>query len=331
MNTEEFGSDYDSPDIIPRPWVERNGFAHWAVALFWVFAALILFQLVGGAIGAVLLLPEIMDAIKSGADVDAMQKIFTDNLGKVFIGNSAGQFLIIGLASFLMAKLHAVKGGVFRFLRLQLSPDVWKITALTAVLTLVIMPANGFLGWLNYLVFEKMVQVFPGLQWFIETQDSMAEMIKGFISSENAVILAFIHIGIVPALFEEVMFRGYILRAFEKSWGIIAAVLVSGILFGMYHIQPSNIIPLSVLGILFAYVTYISDSLIPAMVAHLLNNGGQVIYGAMNPEFLDQELSGAFDMSAESVLYIAGSFILSAALVYVMQKQKMITEEAGNV
>lgn len=331
MDTEEFNPEHNQIFTDPRPWVERNGFAHWAVALFWVFAALILFQVIGGVIGAILLFPEIMDAVKSGADTHAIQQVFTDNLGKVFIGNSSGQFLIIGLASFLMAKLHATKGNVSEFLRLKLSPNVWQITALTAILTFAIMPANGFLGWLNYLVFEKMVQAFPGLQWFIETQDSMAEMIKGFISSENAVILAFIHIGIVPALFEEVMFRGYILRAFEKSWGIIAAILVSGLLFGMYHIQPSNVIPLSVLGILFAYVTYISDSLIPAMVAHLLNNGGQVIYGAMNPEFLEEELSGAFDWSVESVLYVIGSFIISAVLLYVMQKQKKITKETGNV
>lgn len=315
MDQEELDLDY-TPSIDEKPWVERNGFAHWAVAIFWVFVALILFQLIGGIVGALLLLPEIMAAMNNGGDI---QEIFTSNLDKVFIGNTMGQFLIIGLSSYFIAKLHARKGQVRAFVRLKTSPNVWVITGLTAVLVVVVMPFNGFLGWLNYLAFDQLVQVFPKLHWFIETQESMSQMIKGFISSENAILLAFIHIGIVPAIFEEVMFRGYVLRALEKSGGIIMAILVSGLLFGLYHLQPSNVIPLATLGIIFAYVTYVSDSLIPAMVAHLLNNGGQVIYGAMNPEFLDQEMTKELDMP---LILVIGSMILTVGLVYVMNKLK---------
>jgi len=322
MDQEELDLDY-TPSIEEKSWVERNGFAHWAVAIFWVFVALILFQLIGGIVGALLLLPEIMAAMNNGGDI---QEIFTSNLDKVFIGNTMGQFLIIGLSSYFIAKLHARKGQVRAFVRLKTSPNVWVITGLTAVLVVVVMPFNGFLGWLNYLAFDQLVQVFPKLHWFIETQESMSQMIKGFISSENAILLAFIHIGIVPAIFEEIMFRGYVLRALEKSGGIIMAILVSGLVFGLYHLQPSNVIPLATLGIIFAYVTYISDSLIPAMVAHLLNNGGQVIYGAMNPEFLDQEMTKELDIP---LILVIGSMILTAGLVYVMHKLK--NKEVENV
>ncbi len=322
MNQEELTNDYlQSPPL--EPWVERNGFAHWVVAFVWFGAAFFLFQLTSLIVGALLLLPELVDAVQNGGDIEA---VFTSNLDKMFIGNSTGQFLIIGLSSYLVAKLHARKGEHLSFLRLKTSPNVWVITALTAVLVIVIMPFNGFLGWLNYMLFDELVQVFPALNWFIETQESMSEMIKGFIGSENAIILAFIHIGIVPAIFEEVMFRGYIMRALEKSWGIIMAIVVSGLLFGAYHLQPSNVIPLATLGILFAYVTYISDSLIPAMVAHLLNNGGQVIYGATHPEFLDQEMTKDFDMP---ILLVMGSMMLTAGLIYWMFKLK--NKEVANV
>lgn len=300
-----------------KPWVERNGFAHWVVAIGWFVAAFILFQLIGGLVGVVLLLPEIMQATQSGGDIQA---ILSSNLDIMFIGNTSGQFLIIGLASYFMAKLHAKPGHVRSFLRLQTSPNVWKVTAITTVLVVVFMPLNGFMGWLNYLVFDGLVKIFPSLNWFLETQKSMSEMIKGFIGTENAVILAFIHIGIVPALFEEIMFRGYILRAFEKSWGIIAAIIASGFVFGAYHIQPSNLIPLSMLGILFAYVTYVSNSLIPAMVAHLLNNGGQVIYGSMDKEFLEAEMTTKLEISP---FLIVGSLILSAGLIYLLSKLKI--------
>ena len=302
----------------PIPWVERNGFAHWAVALFWFIAAFFLFQVIGGIISVVLLFPEIMNTVQNGGDV---QEILSNNLDTVFIGNSLGQLFIIGMASYFVAKLHAIPEQHLSFLRLQKTSNTLQVTAITAVLVFAFMPLNGFLGWLNYLAFDALVGVFPGLNWFVETQDSMAQMIKGFISSENAIILAFIHIGIVPSIFEEVMFRGYIQRALEKSWGIIAAIIVSGFLFGAYHIQPSNFIPLSMLGILFAYITYISNSLIPAMVAHLLNNGGQVIYGSLNPEFLEMEMSKTLEIP---VLMIIGSTVASAGLIYLLHRQRNV-------
>ncbi len=297
------------------PWVERNGFAHWAMAMIWVFVGLIAFQVVGGIISAILIIPSVSDP----TNMEAIQQAFTQRLDLVFIGNSAGQLLIIGLASYMISKLHAVKGQHLEFLRLKTSPNVWKISALGAILFVVVQPTVYLIGWINFVIFDQLVQVFPSLEFFLELQDSMAEMIKGFISTENAVLLALIHIGLVPAVFEEVMFRGYIQRAFEKSWGVVAAILISGLLFGLYHLQPSNILPLATLGILLAYITYISDSLIPAMIAHLLNNGGQVIAGASYPEFLDQEMSTSFEMP---VLLVIGSIILTSGLLYLMLKMK---------
>jgi len=302
------------------PWVERNGFAHWAPALLWVFIGLILFQVVGGIISAILIIPTVGDL----SNMDALQQAFSNRLDLVFIGNSAGQLLVIGLASYLLAKLHAVKGEHKKYLRLQSSPNVLKISILGMILFVVVQPSIYFLGWINYVIFDYLVQLFPSLNWFIEMQDSMGDMIKGFISKENAVILAFIHIGIVPAIFEEVMFRGYILRAFEKSWGILAAILLSGLLFGMYHLQPSNILPLATLGILLAYLTYLSESLIPAMIAHLLNNGGQVIAGSMNQEFLEQEMTTSFDMPVYMV--IGSVFLVSGILYYMFQLKKLGTD-----
>ena len=316
MTHHEFSST-ENPTFYEQniePWVERNGFAHWAMAIVWFVMAFILFQLVGGITSAIILIPEIMEAMNQGGDIQA---VFSENLSKVFIGNTTGQFLIIGLASYFMAKLHTNPDKHRQFLRLQTSSNVWKVTLITAVLVFVFMPLNGFFGWLNYVIFDSLVQLFPGLSWFLEMQATMSETIKGFIGTENAVFLAFLHIGIVPAIFEEIMFRGYILRALEKSWGIIAAIIVSGVLFGAYHIQPSNFIPLSMLGILFAYVTYVSKSLIPAMVAHLLNNGGQVIYGSMNKEFLEMEMTTTLEIP---LLMIIGSAIFTAALIYILFK-----------
>ena len=94
-------------------------------------------------------------------------------------------------------------------------------------------------------------------------------------------------------------------------------------MFGAYHLQPSNLLPLSLLGMIFAYVTYISDSLIPAMILHFINNGSQVIYVSMNPEFLEAA------EPSEAVLpwfLIILSMFVTVSLLLLMHKMKMKEE-----
>ncbi len=148
----------------------------------------------------------------------------------------------------------------------------------------------------------------------------MLEVITGFIKSDNAVIYGLIYIALVPAIFEEVMFRGYIQRALENSWGIKAAIIVSGFMFGAYHLQPANLLPLSFLGMIFAYVTYISNSLIPAMILHFINNGSQVVYGSMNPEFLEAAADPT-DIGLPWFMIIL-SVIVTTSLLLLMYKMK---------
>ncbi|MCG8373034.1 MAG: CPBP family intramembrane metalloprotease [Balneolales bacterium] len=267
----------------PLPWVEKNGFAHWAIAFGWAFIGLILFQLLASIIALIIIIPTLTDV----SDVDAVMVAVQENLNATFIANSLGQFFIIGLASYLVARIHSVKGRHHQFLRLQKGTQLLKMTGLSILLLVSSWGVVSLLGWLNYSFFEWLIGIFPSLNFFKDMQSQMLEMITGFIKTDNSIFYGLIYIALVPSIFEEIMFRGYIQRALEKSWGIWAAIIVSGFIFGAYHIQPSNLLPLAFLGIIFAYVTYITNSLYPAMILHFINNGSQVVYGALNPEFLE--------------------------------------------
>jgi len=76
---------------------------------------------------------------------------------------------------------------------------------------------------------------------------------------------------ITPALCEEVLFRGYFQRTLERTLGM-KSLLITGIVFGLYHMQPLNLISLSLLGCLFGYFFYRSKSLLPGIAAHFVNN-----------------------------------------------------------
>ncbi len=305
---------YERVEELPLlSWTERNGFSHWAVAFGWMLVGLIAFQLVANILALILVLPHVSDPTNPDAFMIAIQ----ENLNSTFVANSIGQLLIIGLASYLLSKAHAVKGQHHEFLRLKTAPNLTINTGLSVLLLVSSWGIVALLGWLNINFFEWLVGIFPGLSFFLDLQSQMAELITGFIKSENALVYGLIYIALVPAIFEEIMFRGYIQRALEKSWGIWAAIIVSSIMFGAYHLQPSNLLPLAFIGFVLAYVTYISDSLIPAMILHFLNNGSQVVYGSMNPEFLAQASSSEIGMPWAMIII---SVIVTPALFLLMYK-----------
>lgn len=77
---------------------------------------------------------------------------------------------------------------------------------------------------------------------------------------------------LLPAICEELSFRGYVLGAL-RPLGPTAAVLLTGLLFGALHLSLVRLVPLALLGMLWALAVQRSGSILPGMVMHLLNNG----------------------------------------------------------
>ncbi len=77
---------------------------------------------------------------------------------------------------------------------------------------------------------------------------------------------------LIPATVEEISFRGYVLGAL-RPFGPVVAVVATGLLFGMLHMSLIRLIPLSILGMVWAYVVQRSNSILPGMIMHFLNNG----------------------------------------------------------
>lgn len=151
------------------------------------------------------------------------------------------------------------------------------------LLFIVVQPAVWYAGYLNSLI--------PVPESFLEMQQSQAELIEQFLTSEGVILMALLNIAVIPSICEEVMFRGYVQGALEKSWGAWPGILVSGLLFGLFHMQVSNLFPLAMLGVLLALVTWLSGSLIPAIGAHFINNGSAVLVAIYLPDLAFAELT----------------------------------------
>lgn len=289
-----------------RPWSERNGFSHWALALIWIIVAFVGFQMVAGIVAVILIIVDMGDALTAEKVTDAL----TENLDLLFIGNSTGQIVFLGLATWFFVRLHVSKKGRPQFLRFSRNVKTPYMLGVTAILVVAMQPTVWFLGWLNAMI--------PVPDMFSEFQSTQMKMIEDFLRGDHLLLLTLFHVGVVPAICEEVLYRGYVMRAFEKSWGIIPAILISGLLFGMYHVQLSNLLPLATIGILLGYITWVSESIYPAMLAHFINNGGSVLIGTYYPDTAFAELTPE---SMPPIWAVGLSVIISGYLMYFMYNQ----------
>ena len=83
-------------------------------------------------------------------------------------------------------------------------------------------------------------------------------------------LLLIFALAVVPALVEESMFRGFVTAAFAKSK--LAAFVFPTLLFGVFHLEPTQAVATMVLGAGFALARLWTGSLVPAIIAHAAHN-----------------------------------------------------------
>ncbi|AGK98138.1 CPBP family intramembrane glutamic endopeptidase [Clostridium pasteurianum] len=125
------------------------------------------------------------------------------------------------------------------------------------------------------------------------------------ISMSMTSILGILAVLMFAPIFEEILFRGIVLSEIKMNINITAAVIIQGVLFGLYHMNMLQSLYASVLGILLGFLCVKTGGVVGSIVAHITFN----ICGTFIFPYL-VELSGKF-----AFLYIiAGTviFIVSA-------------------
>jgi membrane protease YdiL (CAAX protease family) len=81
-----------------------------------------------------------------------------------------------------------------------------------------------------------------------------------------------IAIALLPALAEEVVFRGVFTRALATRFVPWVAIALSALAFAAFHLLPAQMISTFLFGLALGYITLRSRSCVPAMLAHGINN-----------------------------------------------------------
>ena len=130
-------------------------------------------------------------------------------------------------------------------------------------------------------------------------------------------------VAVLPAFLEELFFRGILLRGMKK-FGTVASVFYGAALFALYHQSPAQTLYQFICGACFALIAIRSESILPTVVSHFLNNALIVILTACGIESLPVFLVCVF-----AALFVA-SLIFLLVFGKRLAKQPAATDKDGN-
>ncbi|HEY4650859.1 MAG TPA: CPBP family intramembrane glutamic endopeptidase [Pontibacter sp.] len=230
---------------------------------------------------------------------------------------------VIQFLSFVVAPLF-----MLRVLKYRVEPYLnWKmpvaplLVLLAGVLMIVIMPANSVvINWNAKLHFPEFMQEFE--RWARAKEDEMAELTK-LIAQFNDIpklLVGLLVIAVVPAIGEEIVFRGVLQKQLHRWTGNPhAAIWIAGLVFAAIHVQFFGFVPRAVLGALFGYLYFWSGRISVPIVAHFFNNGFTVLM-----LYLQQTGAAKFDVESTEPMdwwSVLLSVVLSAGLLYYLYKE----------
>ncbi len=160
------------------------------------------------------------------------------------------------------------------------------------------------------------------LDQFLPVPESMKEGLKDFLGdtgSPGGKLLLFFAMAVSPAVCEEVLFRGAILTGLSRKLRPLAAVTLTAVLFGVFHLSIYRFAPTALIGMSITYAVFRTRSLWIGMLMHFLNNGLAIALGlGMLPEMLRgwlPDLDAAEAAPSPALLAAAAFGVLLGALL----------------
>ncbi|NQZ75225.1 MAG: CPBP family intramembrane metalloprotease [Ekhidna sp.] len=202
-----------------------------------------------------------------GDEVDTSMILGIDPIFLLAVQGVAAVFMFIAVSAIFIALALKIPFSDF-FPRVP-----WSTLGLTFVISISFMVVNSAIGeWNMSLDFGNS----DFAKWAEQSEEQLkvlTEHITNFTSTSHF-LLAIVVVAIIPAIGEELLFRGLIQNMFVKAFkNHHVAIWVTGFIFAAIHMQFFGVMPRMLLGVLFGYLYYWSGNLSVAMVGHLINNG----------------------------------------------------------
>ena len=112
----------------------------------------------------------------------------------------------------------------------------------------------------------------------------LPDLLKSTFDALQAGWQGIVCVALLGPVLEELLFRGAVTKVLLRRYRPAVAIVVSGLLFGIFHLNPAQIVGAALAGFLFAWIYWRTGSLVPCIVVHVLNNSLSVFLGIRYPE-----------------------------------------------
>ena len=201
----------------------------------------------------------------------------------------------------------------------------WPLFLLAAIaLVFVSMPVTDLLGRWNESMklgpaFEKIEELIKMLE---DSAEKLTEQMLN-VDTVGGLLFNLIVIALIPAVGEELTFRGVLQQGLTRRMNPHIAIFLSSAIFSFIHFQFYGFLPRLFLGMLLGYMFYTSGALWTCMLMHFLNNGSAVVVYYLNNKGIinvDVEHLG----QTQSVWLLVGSAVATVALIVWCLRQSSV-------
>lgn len=144
---------------------------------------------------------------------------------------------------------------------------------------------------------------------FIRLLNVMGLSVNSFVWVRNGTgdfLIGILALCVVPAVFEELFFRGVLLSCL-KNTGVVLSAVISALFFALYHGSAAQLIYQFIYGFFLAIMTMRANSVYPAILSHFLNN-----FAVLSFEYF------GVSVNFFSITYILMGLAFIAAFAFVM-------------
>jgi uncharacterized protein len=155
----------------------------------------------------------------------------------------------------------------------------WQQIVLVVLFMLMIIPAINLLTKLNQQI--TLPKALDGVEaWMKASEEQMAKITEQMLNVHSISALSFnvVLIALIPALGEELFFRGTVQEILHHRTRAYIAIWTTAIIFSAIHMQFYGFFPRMLLGAFFGYLLVWSKNLWLPITAHFVNNAAAVIF-----------------------------------------------------
>lgn len=289
-----------------QPFAEHIG--PWKLLIITIVSSLLGFQLVGSLLGILVALPffdgSLMDFVAAMGDPLSYPGIRVPILIIQGIGSAFGMIFVPWLIYTKIFKFNLNFGQ----LRAKLQPAI-----ITFLIVIFFMAVNSPVAEWNQNI--KLPSSFSGLEQALQSMEKDLQVLTEYMTdfdSPGQFLFGVLIIAVIPAIGEELVFRGLVQNHFFRmTKNIHVAIWLAAFLFGAIHMQFYGMFARMLLGVLFGYLYYYSGSIFYAMLGHFVNNGIAVLAVYMyNNGQLDYDLESTDALPWYQVLLSAVILVL---------------------